>query len=721
MAVNRYSKPARSEFINTYVPIPFNEMVAAGQIQQGRYDAASAGLDEKVADAAALKAIPNTVDYQYVKGVQNTMEDVVEKYADKDLGNAVIRRQLNADIRSSIDADRLRSIQDSYSAWGQQQKHKAQLVANRRYNQFTDEDPASDPNFDSTQGVYNYLTPAYEDPRQTLEQLFNSPGYLRGRPLGKTAEGYTRQGRDKTDVDNTAESQWYDILQTPAGQDVVKIFRGQNPGDQTKDKDIIKEWIRDVGYQEYTFEGLEGSRDPVTPAGTTGGTPQSLIELTLRQQPYSETSRNYKKGVKAVVEGQKQIKELEAVVESLGVDSKQGMQVQEQIEQIKEDLAPYENVTKRLNEFYSEPYRTSIDSIYGKMGDRITSLLTQPVDAPGDGQFGLSGNFTPEEAGEISDRLSGIIEEIVQTGEGLNKFLGRGSEGLVGWKEMYKEKYGTEEFNDLMLNEPSNLRASIKDPKPENLTSIIKDAVAKRGQLLDIEKDIKKDIKEDGFGVVDKGVSESTVLLPTMDVETKTLKHWKTNKVQDSETYRVLDAVSVSPEDFKVDVVSSSDLSSKQKAKALDELKNANKVVPISINESDVEGTYLYARAYKTDKNGTNQRIENGFKVRLDRSQSYAIASDYLKTGGPEALSMVIRLTSPEIAKQVEFAFRESNKPETLPVTVMPETEPIVFELGEDGGYYVTGPDGTQYGPFNGREDIKVAAYEMLIDNARSE
>ena len=260
MAINRYDTPARSEFINTYVPIPFEQMVAAGQVQQQRYDQAAAALDQKLADAANLKAIPNSVDYQYIQGVQSQMRDIADEYAQKDLANPVIRRQLNQKIRGSIDASRIRAIQDSYAGWATQQQHKARLISRRQYNEYIDEDPSF--GYDSRGGVYNYLTPAYEDPRATLEALFNSPAYLRGRTLGNTPEGYTRIGRTMDDVNEIAESQWYDVLQTPAGQDIIKIYRGQNPLSEESDETIIKEWIRDVGRQEYTFEGIAGSRTP---------------------------------------------------------------------------------------------------------------------------------------------------------------------------------------------------------------------------------------------------------------------------------------------------------------------------------------------------------------------------------------------------------------------------------------------------------------------------
>ena len=42
--VNRYDRPAQAEFVNTYVPIPFQELVTIGRELNARRDAAEKQL-----------------------------------------------------------------------------------------------------------------------------------------------------------------------------------------------------------------------------------------------------------------------------------------------------------------------------------------------------------------------------------------------------------------------------------------------------------------------------------------------------------------------------------------------------------------------------------------------------------------------------------------------------------------------------------------------------
>jgi hypothetical protein len=238
MAVNRYDTPARSEFINTYVPIPFEQMVAAGQVQQQRYDQAAAALDQKLADAANLKAIPNTRDYEYIQGIQGTMRDIADQFSQKDLANPIVRRQLNSAIRQGVDPSRVRAIQDSFGAWTAQQQHKAKLTAAGKYNQFIDLDPALSRDFDSRSGVYNYLTPTYNDPRIAAERYFNNiKPTLTDR---RTPEGYGIREISRGKINEVISEKWRDFYETPEGQNMVTSRTPQTTTTSGGDEELAR-------------------------------------------------------------------------------------------------------------------------------------------------------------------------------------------------------------------------------------------------------------------------------------------------------------------------------------------------------------------------------------------------------------------------------------------------------------------------------------------------
>ena len=149
---NRYDTPARSEFINTYVPIPFEQMVAAGQVQQQRYDQAAGALDQKLAEVANLKAMPNSVDEEYIYNLRRGFSDIAEEFAQKDFANPVIRRQLSSRIRGMVDPDRISKIQDTYAGWMARNKGVAELSSRGQYNELLEKyrDPALKGKYDSS-------------------------------------------------------------------------------------------------------------------------------------------------------------------------------------------------------------------------------------------------------------------------------------------------------------------------------------------------------------------------------------------------------------------------------------------------------------------------------------------------------------------------------------------------------------------------------------------
>ena len=58
MAINRFDEAAQANFINTYVPIPFEELSKAAASRQNKVDQGRQMLDEANAAAASIKAIP---------------------------------------------------------------------------------------------------------------------------------------------------------------------------------------------------------------------------------------------------------------------------------------------------------------------------------------------------------------------------------------------------------------------------------------------------------------------------------------------------------------------------------------------------------------------------------------------------------------------------------------------------------------------------------------
>ena len=219
---------------------------------------------------------------------------------------------------------------------------------------------------------------------------------------------------------------------------------------------------------------------------------------------------------------------------------------------------------------------------------------------------------------------------------GRQKFLGRGASGAINWMDEYKEKYGDEAFTEFLNKVPVINRAEIS----QAVTSLVHDDLYK-----DTLEGLNKQMKEDLRGVVDKGYSESTVAFPVADPETKNLQHWYTNRPINADTYRALNLIKESPDDYAVEVISSKNLNGKKTEQAIQALKEADEVVPVSISEADSKSPFIHARAYKLGKDGkTRERLEEGYKFRINPSMANAIARDYITAAGPNAIDLVSRL-----------------------------------------------------------------------------
>ena len=113
MAVGRYDIPARQEFINTYTPMPFNEMAGAIQYKQQQYEQGAATIDAQIRSIDQIQAIPDSADESYLNRAKKQLHQVALSYSNKDLSDPLIRRQLDNEIRSTAEPEKLNRIQQS--------------------------------------------------------------------------------------------------------------------------------------------------------------------------------------------------------------------------------------------------------------------------------------------------------------------------------------------------------------------------------------------------------------------------------------------------------------------------------------------------------------------------------------------------------------------------------------------------------------------------------
>ncbi|HKL13289.1 MAG TPA: hypothetical protein VJ907_06755, partial [Halanaerobiales bacterium] len=126
---NRFDRAADAQFINTYAPIPFQELAQAAQMRQNTYDQNSARVDAAIAAADDLLAIPNSADARRADEIRASLSKVSDEFAGQDLSDPEIYRSLKKKIRQIASPGEVKSIQQSYAGWQNYKKLENQMKA----------------------------------------------------------------------------------------------------------------------------------------------------------------------------------------------------------------------------------------------------------------------------------------------------------------------------------------------------------------------------------------------------------------------------------------------------------------------------------------------------------------------------------------------------------------------------------------------------------------
>jgi len=246
MAISQYDSPARSEFVSTYSPIPFNELMQAGAVKQKAYETGLDNLMQTYEDTHTLKYIPGSKDEQYIKNeVIPTAKTIVDKYANMDLSDPVVRRQMRTDFNTNIDKNRIKDIQDSFGGWQNNQKWRQKLKAEGKYQDFLD---TPDTGYDtSIMGTYQKLTPAAMDFRKEAEEYFNN---IEGDSYTDPRTGEVRITVNPKKIEQTAKGSVQTFLESNAGQQKVLQYRMSHPDTKATPQQIAHQYLLEVGKEK---------------------------------------------------------------------------------------------------------------------------------------------------------------------------------------------------------------------------------------------------------------------------------------------------------------------------------------------------------------------------------------------------------------------------------------------------------------------------------------
>jgi hypothetical protein len=259
MAVNRYDQPAQAQFINTYVPIPFQEMLAAGQQKMGRYDKAAQAMDSTIAAAEQIPAIPFSDDERRAKEYVGNLTKVRDEFVGKDLSDPFVVREMSNKLRTAIDPEDIKHIQESYQGWVGYNK---QLAENEQKGVPTP--PELRQRFEGYSsretGVYTGNAPVYQDPMKETSEFFKeirpdtlSTQYekIDGKETGRL---YDVVGVSPGKLSKYAKDNMDAFLALPSVRQMVSVANKR--GDNRKPEEIAMDYVNSNA-SKWTYHGKE--------------------------------------------------------------------------------------------------------------------------------------------------------------------------------------------------------------------------------------------------------------------------------------------------------------------------------------------------------------------------------------------------------------------------------------------------------------------------------
>ena len=538
MAINRYDTPAEAKFINTYVPIPFEQLYTLGKEAKNSVDAALAETDAALAKWSEFQS-PSAVDTNtwYNETVGRANPIIEEMSANPDMiKSAEGRAKLQSAIRN-VDRAKLSTLLQSRENLVSRQKMNQELMARGMYNpEWHNVDFL---NYDTTKsGTFNDVSPlAYKSIQDLTEPYYKGiqDSFL------QTKGGYDYTGVTPEMIANIADTNFSGIVNTPEAQKHMALYRQQTGADEEQAKAWLKERVvqDNLKYARINREANKFDLQKAAARESSKIPPQPLLGLreTMNETGSAVASEGFNKSIgtfatiakqfkpKVFAEATPYLNKMATTLEEFAVLANTPNANQEQL------LEKQKEVMKAREEFASKFGKDVYKSVY------MANSGNQDPDDPNNEQFssvnhlqGLNGvlrqSMWEGDRQTVTDVLVATMsgfsptEYTEDTGAKIKDgvFLKRDTHGMYLPETLATLMMGTRGGSNRMVDgkdfnkdlQSGRFRNVIAEPTGSLVT--YHDTNGKLVHAVEMETSIpKKSLSDAGYDVRDPGLFESTL------------------------------------------------------------------------------------------------------------------------------------------------------------------------------------------------------------------
>lgn len=224
MAVNRYDNPAQAQFINTYVPIPFEQLYTLGKEAKAEVDKALNAYTTALDKWGEFRSPSEKDTREFYNETYGRALPIAEELARNiDLIKTPEGRAKIFSVINNTDRAKLSMLKQSADNLRARQQINAKLMMEGKYNPLWHSVDFT--NYSTTDsGIYNDLSPlAYKSEVDLVKPFVDN---LKPSSLG-TEGGYLMHGVSQEAVKAQVDKNLSSILNTPEAQKHIQVLMSQ--------------------------------------------------------------------------------------------------------------------------------------------------------------------------------------------------------------------------------------------------------------------------------------------------------------------------------------------------------------------------------------------------------------------------------------------------------------------------------------------------------------